>query len=210
MRYRRVVCLCIVVVLLAQPVLGDVIGTRNGEKFVGRLANREEVRADPRALDTIGMLLSDSGELLRFRVQDVEYIVLQDGDLEQVIDLLSSPRRGASPGSPAYPTMRRENHPPVLIALGFAAGTLGLLYKFGGPKCTISSSSMDCDEKSYSGINYALMAAGALLVVIGITQSHGEHNNAHSQSAPPGAAPIIWLGPERTGVHLGFGYRFIF
>ena len=208
MPYRRIVCLCVIAVFMAQPILADVLQTRTGEKFVGTLANREQVRNDPRSSRTIGMLLSDSGELLRFRVEDVDYVVLQDGDRDQVIDLLSAPGSDPLTGSQYRAKHRDDYTGVVLIVVGAAIAAFGALDKFGGPKCTVDESSIDCDEESYDTLNYALMGVGGLLVVVGIVQSSNpnpQHSGVLSHSTP-----TVWVRAQSGSESFGLGYRFVF
>jgi hypothetical protein len=56
---------------------------------------------------------------------------------------------------------------PLLI-LGVGAAITGIAVKFGGEKLTVSGGTAQYEEKSYNGVNYALMICGGISTVAGI------------------------------------------
>jgi len=294
MRIKSLISCWLALVMLAQSVFADVVVLRNGDRYTGTLANREQVRANPRAADTIAILPSDSEELQRFPVGEIAYLILEDSDRQEVLDLLGSPTGGAIPaltrrpvsgdedieirlhtgkvvrgqvvrttadslvidrgrwGSffggrtvsvarsdvwgirlvgdyefhtlPAdtaladlhsslaivEPAARHGNYGVPVVLLGTLAAGVGALVKFGGPKCTVTQTSVDCDEKSYDIANYALIGAGALLIVLGIVSAEGASSRADGEGSRHLHPHHLALQTGGAGNSVAVGYRFSF
>jgi hypothetical protein len=210
MKHRRTLCAWLALLLLAQPLFADVVVLKSGEKYAGTVANRDQVRTDPRASRSIGILVTSSSELQRFAVDDVEYIILEDRDGDQVIDLLAAAPR-TSPASVVVPArIHRGGDTAVLAVLGSVALGAGALVKFGGPKCSVTQSSVDCDKKSYNALNYTLMGFGGFLLLMAIVQGSSSTDYIPEQSSGDSTHPIIALRPGRNGPVITVGYRFSF
>jgi hypothetical protein len=207
---ERLMCAVMALVLLAGPVLADVIVLKDGERFTGTIANREQVRADPGASPTISILLSDSNELQRFRLGDVDYLILDDPTGQQVVDL-SSARASDLPAAPAtMARLNRQKYGGLLMFAGVLAGGVGLVHKFGGPKCELTNESVNCDDHSFDGTNYALMAGGGLLVVLGIVEmaSGSESPRVGLSPKAKGLGLLVRAGPRSTEVGVSYALRF--
>ena len=168
--------------LAATPGSADMLMLVTGESFTGRFANRNVVRDRPAAQAHISLLLADSDEeLLRFELGQIDYLVFEDGEEREVVDLSSlkpgRPPGAAQRGSPEYRRFRESLEPKperskkgiALIAGGLMTGAFGALIKFGDEKLTITEGSMDHQESSYNALNYFLMVGGGAMCVIGIT-----------------------------------------
>ena len=183
MGWQSIVSCVLGLLLLGQPAAADVLALKTGVKHNGTIANREELRSRPSEAQAVGLLREDSGELLRFAVDDVDYVVLQEQDRQVVIDFSSLTRGRPQPAAVALlPQDSPSSGAAGYILGGLALGALGALVKFGGAKATITESSISADEKSYNGVNYALMGLGGVLVLVGL---------AKDSSTPPAAVGAL-------------------
>jgi len=166
------------------------------------------VLASIQAGDTIAILIDSSGELRRFPRDDVEYLILEDADRKQVIDLLSTTK----PESVTQPTKNAKKGTggaaAAIIGLGMVG--VGAFVKFGGPKCTIAESSINCDDKSYNAINYVLIGCGAVFFIIGISESMNGESPSKAQVPPKATGLVVSGNAGSGGTRILVGYRYSF
>jgi len=211
MVYKRTISYLLALFLLSQQVLADVVALKTGQMYSGTIANREEIRADPRASVTIAILIQGSTELRRFRAEDLQYLVLEDGGQKHVIDLSSLPTD--KPVVVPSPDPMRQHYlvrGVTLTAVGLAAAAVGASAKFDPAKCTVNGSSIVCHGKRYNQYNYALIGVGGLLSVCGILDLVSFSNLADAQSTKDLHRPVVCLETNRGSSRILVGYRFGF
>lgn len=181
------------------PTLADIVVLRTGESYVGLLANRESIRVPFDQTSTIGLLHKENSNseevLLRFHVKEIDYIVLEDSLGRRVIDCshLVLPPQSSS----VFPQGGRisRSHAPGIgeLVLGLFTFGIGVAIKFGEEKATITENSIDYDEKSYNALNYALMASGGALMLLGAVSLAGSSSSgtqygyqSHPRDSDPG------------------------
>lgn len=174
MLLRRPLILLVVLNLIAHPAFADIVMLRDGEKHVGVVENRDQVRAHPEQYLHIRLLPKDSAEPLLFPVGDIDYVAFQDGDEMQVVDFKAlTPRSALAQDNAtvaAVAGMDSKGRGFGIIAAGVAAAGIGIFVKFGEEQATAGSSSFGRTERSYNALNYALIGLGVLLVAVGIAK----------------------------------------
>jgi hypothetical protein len=209
---RKIIAIAILACFIPHIALADRIVLRSGESVEGTVANREIVAQQPLEQENIAILVesTDGGsELSRFVVADIDYIVLEDDESERVIDFsslgktpMSEPTSSAPEVMPSHYSRYDEDTGTghLLIGLGAVSAGVGALVKFGGERVTVTNSQIDYDEKTYNGLNYALIIGGVALAVIGIVSIGNEKSESNTGVS-------LDCGPNgRT--YVGIGYRF--
>lgn len=192
MLIRRLLISFIAFHLLVHPAFADMIMLRDGQRHLGVVANREDVRAHPEEHLYVSILPKDSTEPLRFPVEDIEFVVFQDGEDQQIIDFKALTAR-------ADMAQKRATVAGVagvdskgggfgIIAAGLAAAGIGIFVKFGEEQTASGSSSFGRSEKSYNAVNYALIGLGAMLVAVGTARQWGSTK---------------WLSHDADGLMIG-------
>lgn len=202
MLLRKLIASLCLLAFLPQTVFADVIATTKGEQLAGVIADREQFAKNSRTTPVVSLLVTNEAtgetEILRIAAADIEYVVLEDADQRRVFDLQTP---GPAPTSMPVPGRRNPNRlgsdprasdttkegGVVLTLLGAGALAVGLLVKLGGPKATVTSSSIDVDEKSYDSANYALMAVGGLALLGGLLML-STYDARQRQQAPSASA----------------------
>jgi len=193
--------------LAATPGSADMVMLLTGDSFRGTFANRDVVREQTSAQAQISLLPEDSEELLRFELDQIDYLVFEDGGQREVIDL-SSLKSGrlaadAQQWSPAYAEFRESLEPepepkakagkkgiPLIIVGAMTAGA-GALIKFGDEKVTVTEDSIDYQENSYNALNYSLMIGGGAMLVIGIAIQVSESSSSPNDHAMLTLEPCV-------------------
>jgi hypothetical protein len=206
---RSLICSCLAFLLLAQSAAADVVVLKSGEKIAGTLANREALRSDLGAVHTVSILTRDSQDLRRFPRGDVRYLILEDPGTQEVIDFTTPSAREPQTASRGSISSRDAAPGIVLTVLGLNMVGVGVIHKFGGPKCTVTESSLDCEKDSYDWTNYTLIGGGALLAIIGIVESTPTRGGS-TAVPPPASGPTVSLGPKGSPARfmLSYAYRF--
>ena len=181
--------------LAATPGSADMVMLVTGESFTGTFANRDVVREQTAAQTQISLLPEDSDELLRFDLDQIDYLVFEDGGEREVVDL-SSLKSERSPGaaqqwSPRYREFREKLEPEPergkkgipFIIVGLLTGGVGALIKFGDEKVTVTEDSIDYQESSYNALNYCLMVGGGAMFVIGVAIQASDSSPSGSNHA---------------------------
>ena len=181
--------------LVATPGSADMVMLLTGESFAGTFANREVVRERTAEQAYVSLLPDDSDELLRFELDQIDYLVFEDGGEREVIDL-SSLKSGrsladAQQWTPAYREFRETIEPKPesgkkgipLIIVGLLTGGAGALIKFGDEKVTVTENSIDYQESSYNAVNYCLMVGGGAMFVIGVAIQASDSSPSGSNHA---------------------------
>jgi hypothetical protein len=167
---RRVLICLVTLQMLVHPAFADVVVLRNGTKHEGLVSNREDVRSRPQAHDWVSILLTDTDEVVRVPVENVDYIVFEDNGAREVIDF--STLRGESQlnsrPEPHDYDVKRDAALALVIGGGVAVG-VGAFVKFGGKKVTERNGTIDYDENSYNAANYAMIIGGVVLLLVGAT-----------------------------------------
>ncbi len=186
---------------LATSASADVIILRTGTQVTGTVANREQVATSPESFSSVGVLTVDeTGErkLLQVPVQNINYILLEDVPGTRVVQFVGRQRVAGQPQ-----TARPEPLNPVAIVLcGSVLCAFGALVKLGDEKLTVTNSSVKYNEKTYNGLNYALMIGGGLLATIGLmslTDSTGKDR---------ANGPVLALDNYTRAPQLGYRVRF--
>jgi len=192
MLLRRLLISLIALHLLVHPAFADIVMLRDGQRHVGVVANRGDVRAHPQEHLYVSILPKDSTEPLRFPLEDIEYVVFQDGEDQQIVDFKAltarsdlAHKRATVAGVAGVDT---KGGGFGIIAAGLAAAGIGIFVKFGEEQATSGSSSFGRSEKSYNALNYALMGLGAMLVALGTAKQWGSTK---------------WLSYEADGLLIG-------
>ena len=191
--------------LAATPGSADMVMLLTGESFTGSFANRDVVRERTAAQAHISLLPDDSDELLRFELDQIDYLIFEDGEEREVIDLSSLKSEGSPAGaqqwSPAYREFRERLEPgpkpepgkkgiPLIIVGAMTAGA-GALIKFGDEKVTVTEDSIDYQENSYNALNYSLMIGGGAMLVIGIAIQVSESSSSPNDHAMLTVEPCV-------------------
>lgn len=162
--------------LIPQIAIADLIVLRNGTQHRGVIANREAFRTARGVVEVVSILTDSSATggatIHRIARGDIEYAVLEDGgDKRQVFDMSLV---SLAPGT-IDPSRIGYNGPTSRVSAGvglaiFGAGTaiLGATARFGPARLSATPNSVDYDENSYNGFNYALMIGGTALAIGGI------------------------------------------
>ena len=207
MTYLRFISVVLLLCLVPQLLLADQIVLRSGDTVVGNVANREEVEDDPLALEAIGILVTTDGKshLLRFPLDDIEYVVLERGGEQRVIDIvgLRGRQTGRSMLSEAAlrkSDSRRQAIGGGLLAGGAALAAFGAVKKFGEEEAKITASGVDV-ERTYNSLNYALMIGGGVVALLGLVMI------TTAERYPPPSRGSLNLKPNGM-TYLSFSYRF--
>ena len=191
--------------LAATPGSADMVMLLTGESFTGTFANRDVVREQTAAQAQISLLPDDSDELLRFELDQIDYLLFEDGTEREVIELSSlKPGRSAADAQqwpPAYRKFRESLEPepkakpgkkgiPLIIVGAMTAGA-GALIKFGDEKVTVTEDSIDYQENSYNALNYSLMIGGGAMLVIGIAIQVSESSSSPNDHAMLRVEPCV-------------------
>jgi hypothetical protein len=142
---------------------------RDGLKFVGTVVGRDEVRSDPLAYEWISLLPDGSDELMRFPVEDVEYILFQNG-ADGVLVEFPKEYELHQPGSTVMVAGKADSKGGAawMIGAGIALVGVGIFIKFGNEQNPTASGLSDSHEKSHNSMNYAWIGLGSALITAGI------------------------------------------
>lgn len=194
--------------IFADVALADTIALRSGIKYEGSIANREQLRSQPQLQETIAILTNESPVLVRIPAMEIEYVVLEDSLGRQVIDL--SGLQAVAKPIPAIAQSAPDQNKTGAINLmigGALMGGVGALVKLGGPKVTVTESHISADEKSYNTGNYAMMAGGAAVFLIGVAMLNG--GSSTPADSPHGGLTLSTPGDE-SGICLSAGWGLSF
>lgn len=191
--------------LVATPGSADMVMLLTGESLRGTFANRDTVREQPAAQAHISLLPEDSDELLRFELDEIDYLVFEDQGKREVIELSSLRSKPTLADSqqwtPEYREFRESLEPepkakagkkgiPLIIVGAMTAGA-GALIKFGDEKVTVTEDSIDYQENSYNALNYSLMIGGGAMLVIGIAIQVSESSSSPNDHAMLTLEPCV-------------------
>ena len=209
MRMRNIMALVMTLLVLGNSAFADTVVLKSGERYTGNVANRDRVQTQPMQQTVLSLFVQESGELRRFAIRDIDYIILEEDGKQQVIDF-SGLRENQASARVVRPTYREssETNAAGLIVVGLGVGALGALYKFGEPKATVTEHSIDVDEHSYNALNYAMIAIGGLLTVIGIAMLGGGTQRSTSFGGRDGLYVQCWPDKTTSGVLVGYGVVF--
>jgi hypothetical protein len=148
----------------------------------------------------VSILPTGEDRLVQFKIDEIEYVLLIDGERKRVIELdvvTQPPSTGMTEGKEEKSTARRDSGIALMIG-GAAISLFGILVKFGEEQVTVTPSDVDYDEKSHSTANYVLMASGAVLFLAGLALVTS--NPSNNETA------FIKIDPTSTivGVNLSF------
>ena len=218
---RSVVAL-ITLICFISVSFADVVFLKDGKRYDGTIANREQLKANPNAHHHISILVSESGIFKRIDVEDVDYIILNEASGRVVIDISSvtpappSPPSASSasspppprPPSPATPRVstKNSNESTVLLVGGAAILVLGIAKKFGDAEATISENSIEYSEKTYNSANHLMWVVGGIMIFAGLiglsrTTSSVSYN---SEQFSLGLQPTSNFGSTCLGIKLRF------
>jgi len=208
--------------LAASPGSADMVMLLTGEPLRGTFANRDALREQPAAQAHISLLPEDTDELLRFELDEIDYLVFEDQGKREVIELSSlrsTPTLADSQQwTPEYRDFREslktklepETKPTKkgipLMVIGVATGGLGALVKFGGEKVIATEGSIEHQEDSYNAMNYSLMLVGGALLVTGIAIQVADSSSSPVDHAMLTVQPRLapFSGAPAVGVALNF------
>jgi hypothetical protein len=211
-RFLLIMSILFSINIFVTPVLADVIVLCNGSELHGTIANKEQVATLPGHFSQISILIEEDGQAPSFQsieTDDIHYIVLEDNAGKRVIEFtkpLSKPKAPKAIDPLTYPTQRppaptdRKTDGILLATAGAGIALIGVLVKFGEEKVTITESSIDYDEETYNGVNYAMMVGGCILFAGGLflASSDGSSTNVS------GFHPYI----DNDSGSLGLSYTF--
>jgi|GEM_PF-1890025 len=219
-RFLLVLAILCLINIYVTPVLADVIVLRTGSELRGTIANKEQVASYPEDFSQISILIESEDQESSFQsieTADIHYIVLEDGTEKRVIEFKKSspvpkaPKSTSTPSSSLYPTQRpptkkyESSHVTdgiLLSALGGGVALVGILVKFGEEKVTITESSIDYDEETYNGINYAMMIGGGVLFIGGIFL-------ASSGGSPTNVSGVnLYMDYETRALGLSYAFNY--
>lgn len=181
----RLFAMILCALLVVHPAFADTVVLKSGETFEGALANRDQI-SPTFGPDRVLALLheDDKGKdvMLRFFVKEVDYVVIEDPSGRNVITFSQQP---TVPAQISMGRMSRSNSSGTTeILLGLVALGVGFGIKFGDEKATITSDSIDYDEKSYNVANYALIMGGGVLVLVGLISMGSSHSGFGYSTTP--------------------------
>jgi hypothetical protein len=183
----------------------DVLVLRNGGRIEGTLANREVVAGDPFAFSYISFLLLPANrtpELLSFDVAEVDYVLLDTEGGSRVIDFRappSFPRAEPQAKSSTDSYSRNRTRGIALIGLGFGLAAVSFVIPFGSEDREESGYGWIADGRNYNEVNYALLIAGGLSILTGLTLI------ARSQEEPE--EPLsVWSLPRGAGLKTSWDF----
>ena len=189
MSFRRVVAFTLVLgQLLVVPASADTVVLLSGERYEGTLANRELVVSDPGGRSTVALLMSGEERLLRFRIEEIDHVVVVDGIASQVIDFVdicTSVINRVAVAHAAPPERSASGVPSIVV--GVLIGGTGAFMKRG---------------ETYASVNYVMMGSGVLLVVLGIVSELVRPRYADSQRMRVGLGPSFSPSGDAMAVAL--------
>jgi hypothetical protein len=169
---KRLAITLIAMNLLAHPALGDILMLRDGVKFAGSVVDREKVRTSPTSCEWIWFVPDGSEEQMRFPVSDVEYILLQDGAEEHLVEFTNEPTPYEA-GSTTMMAGSVDSNGNVawIIAAGLAIAGIGVLIKLGGESEMERSGVLGSSYERYGAANYALVGIGSAIAAGGLARA---------------------------------------
>ena len=194
MSAKSIIAAAVPLMLIASLALADKVMLHTGELLTGTLANRDAVRAAPLAQPHFSLLMDGSTDLKRLEPQDIDYIVLEDEDGQQVVDLSSlsnapllfaDPNDIASGPAPVGELPTPESYGMgglPLILVGGTMAAIGGIVKFGDEKYTITAEGIGYQEESYNAFNYVLMAVGGAVAIAGTILDSTEPSSGSQHS----------------------------
>ena len=197
---RRVITLVLVLgQLTVVPATADTVVLLNGERHDGSVANRDLVAADPVSCSVVSILLPGESELLRFRIEEIDHIVLEDGIASHVIDFADIRTSSVQSGNAQYESAAERSYGAVTwIVVGGLLGGTGALVRFGEEEVTRPG----VIERTYTPLNYIMMGGGALLVVVGIAVEASRPRSAEKQPARVSLGPSVTPSGDALGLAL--------
>lgn len=168
---NKICCYAILALLAPQIAFADYIVMKNGQEIRGSIANKEQIAHSPLEFQIISILTDDEHEMKRIFVEDIQYLVLEDGGEKRVIEFGGIKIRNTKRETMGMEIKSSSNYRDQGLALmifGGSVAAFGALYKFGDEKAVVTATSIDYDEKSYNALNYAMMVGGGILFLIGI------------------------------------------
>ncbi len=192
MREIRVRACVLSLLLLAAAASADLVVLNDGTHVDGRVANREWSR-DGLLSASIIAIRDEAGEWQQFGPRQILCVILIDGDSHEVIEFSQRTgggvaNRGAAMAEVSFGRDHRSSTRDFLILGGFLSGAIGAGKKFGGPKVEITEEGLDVEKESYNGLNYAMMVAGAGMILAGILMEPG--GDEIPVSVTPAASPL--------------------
>lgn len=178
-------CLFAGLILVGMPVqaLADLLVTSAGERVTGILANRTAVLDIGTLPPTVSILVGtgDDADLRRFSREDVDYVIVTEGGIDHVLDgRTTRVEAGTGRGSVSDVRANPKTVGSVLMILGVGVGAFSLALPQGGPKATVTQSTIDVDEKSYNAVNFVGMVLGGLLFLSGAVQVRGASSSSET------------------------------
>ena len=178
---------------LATLTGADTLGLRDGSTLSGISANHQRLVAGA-IPDSVAILVTtagpDSGSVRRFAAREVSYLIVDENGRKTLLDFsghlprsvrtdadahtakriarsgTSITREYSSPSQSSPSTLRASG--TAITILGLAATIVGIAVKLGPARIKINSDYITAEEKSYNGINFAMIGGGSVATIAGL------------------------------------------
>ena len=138
MRIRSIIALVMTLIVLGNSAFADTVVLKSGKRYTGNVTKRDRLQAQRMQEASVGLRVQGSGELKRFAIDEIDYVILEQDGKQEKIDFNVFGERHSPADSAHSPTaVLPDGSEPSWADKSPRQGLDGVLFTFIGQANTV-------------------------------------------------------------------------